>query len=91
MAGDSESKIYSDRKIKKLNAQIDKLNKKIESVEGDLEEAKEEMREKGITKAEFTEVKQGLHQKIQDIYGTIRRKEKARLNREKMLREKFES
>ena len=90
MTGEKESRIYSDRKIKKLNAQIDRLKKKIESVEDELEDAKEEMRDKNITKAEFTGIKQNLHQKIQDINGAIRRKEKARLNREKILREKME-
>ena len=90
MPDDNDKQDISDRKIRKLNAQIEKFRTKREAVETDMEKVKGEVREKIITRAEFTEIKQGLQQKIRDINVAIRRKEKARLNRENVIREKLE-
>jgi len=90
MAGQNETRDITDRKIRKLNDQIEKLRRKREAVEGELESAKNDQREKKITKAEFTNIKQKLQQRIRDVNGAIRRKEKARLIREKVIREKLE-
>ncbi len=90
MPANNEKRDVSDRKIRKLNSQIEKARMKREAVEEEMEKAKNEVREKLITKAEFTELKQNLQQNIRDINGVIRRKEKARLTRENVLREKLE-
>ena len=77
-------------KIEKLNKGIGKLEDRIVMLEEELENAKQDLSDKIITKAEYTTLKQRHHLGIRDLRTAIGRKEKARLMIEKKLREKAE-
>ena len=77
-------------KVEKLNRDISRLENKIEFIEDDLENARQDLTDKIITKAEFTTLKQKHQLRIRDLRTAIARKEKARLLQEKKLREKAE-
>jgi len=77
-------------KVEKLNKDIQRLENRILLIEGDMDKAKQNLRDKVITKAEFTTLKQKHTQRTRDIKTSIARKEKARLIQEKKLREKAE-
>ena len=77
-------------KIDKLNKDINKIKTRIHAIEEEMNEAKQDLADKIITKAEFTKFKQKHQMKVRDLHSAIGKKEKARVHFEKKIREKEE-
>lgn len=77
-------------KIERLNKDIEKYRIEIENYEGKLVEAKELHKSGGIDKDKLFSIRHKYQEKIRASQIAIRRKEKARLQFEKQIKEDLE-
>jgi len=78
----------SDRKIRKLTEMIDDSKKEVKELEEKLTRCKRRCDRGEITKAEFTMARMDISDRIRGKHGSIVRYEKARLNAERLLKDK---
>jgi hypothetical protein len=78
----------SDRKIRKLSEMIDDAKKAVEELEEKLEKARTRCDLGEITKAEYTKARMDISDRIRGKRGSIVRYEKARLNAERLVKDK---
>ena len=74
--------------IQKLTRDIERLELKIEDLEYRMDKYKEDMRKGRMSKADYQDKKRKFKVEVVGLRGAIKKKEKARLVRERYLKEK---